>query len=696
MTSKISYFKFIEADIKHRGWLVALTAILMFLFLPVYSLISIDNMKATIINPTNNNQVLEWIHNSFPGMLNGSSHRFIIIFIGMLAILCAVTGFAYLHSRDKQDFYHSMPLSRTQWFSVSYLSGLLIFIVPYLFFGAGTILMGYAQGLLNQDVLVRCVTSMIGGMLGFLLCYSTSILAMFLTGRIVTGVLASLVLLIYGSIITALFEGLAGSFFDTWSTSTTLLPEGLWNYSSPGALYLHILYATAYHPMSLSPIIGTLISVVLLLGISILLYRCYPAEAAENALAFPKSASVIKFFIAVPTALFLGLFVNSLYYNSGTHWIVFISILAVLLLCLVIEFIYHADLKQLLAGKISTGLSVGAVLILLCILNFDLLGYDTYLPKETKLANMSVYTDNFSGYFTYPESYEHYDLLTAPDAAITDYAPLYSLAEQGIQNTKQGVTPQVVEDNLSTSDFIIVTLRFGLESGKNAYRRYAIDRAEFLSTLGQLCQDDSYREELFPVFHLNRDNILRISLQDIYFQPEPLSLSKEQQDQLLDAYEKDVLNVEIADLQYESPIGELLVELPDNNTAEPTTNNSINTTQLSQFYIYRTYQNTLSLLEQYGYSIRTKIDPGDVMLITYYPNEGTTYKTVSTYSQRAMDEYKFGNGIQINNPEEIAQFLNKISYDECIGLLGQTQTATGSVEITLNGKSYPITYILLE
>ena len=39
MISKISYIKLIREDIRHRGWLAALSGVLLFLSMPVYTLI---------------------------------------------------------------------------------------------------------------------------------------------------------------------------------------------------------------------------------------------------------------------------------------------------------------------------------------------------------------------------------------------------------------------------------------------------------------------------------------------------------------------------------------------------------------------------------------------------------------------------------------------------------------------------------
>lgn len=473
---------------------------------------------------------------------------------------------------------------------------------------------------------------------------------------------------------------------------------------TPATLFSWILRTTIRHTASPVILISAVLCAAVLLGAALLIYKYYPAEAAENALAFPKSAPVVKFLIAVPTALFIGLFIDTFSGGSGSLWIIFISIFTVLLLCLLIEFIYHQDLRQLLAGKVSSALSLCTVVGILCILQFDLFGYDSYLPKENKLADMSVYTDNFSGYFAYPESYKgvSYDQLNAPGAVITDYQAIYQLAAEGIENLKQGITPQWINRGSDTEDTAVVTMRYGLSNGKDAYRQYAVDKTALLNALKQACESETYRKELFPVFHLNQEEIRGVSLQDLYYQPAAMTLSKEEQNQLLDAYKKDVLNADISELQYDSPLGELQVEIPDIYAAEQVSGKQVPNIRFGQFYIYRSYTNTLSMLEKYGYKLRTEISPEDVAVMTYYPNENTvsggvyTKDAAADYStinaQKSSYDYSFGDGIPVTSPEEIQKLLDQISYDECSGLLGNYKTPTGSVEITLNGKAYPNSY----
>ncbi|MBU3875995.1 hypothetical protein HGO97_009225 [Faecalicatena sp. AGMB00832] len=694
MTSKISYFKFIESDIKHRGWLAALTAAALFFLMPISLLLKIDGFRqqAVLASASGTQFLEEQIIHYTPGALNGIRFPILSLMIVILALLCAVTGFTYLHSREKQDFYHGMPIKRLQWFAISYTSGLLIFLIPYLLFGFGTIVIAGSRVSITAGFIGQCISSLTGGILGFLICYHTAILAMFLTGKTITGVLAALVLMIYGSIIPTLSIGLAQNFFDSWSENTPSFLLKAEKFCSPAALFTQTLMNTANQNLLSGIALGLIAGGVLLVA-ALLLCKRYPAEASENALAFPKSAPIIKYLIAVPTSLFIGLMIQFFNHSVSTNWIIIFSILSVILLCMIIEFIYHQDLTKLLSGKLSTALSLGTILIIVCVLKFDLFGYDTYLPKETKLESISFSCDQLTSYFSYPENFQPYvHQQSDKDVfSVTDYAPLYELAGEGIQNLKQGITPKNVTENDSSYGYINVTLHYKLRGGKNTYRQYAVSREAALQALTQLCKDEDYRKLLFPIFHLQTDKIVNVSLEDIYYQPITLLLDRKQQDQLLEAYKKDVLAADIPDMQYESPLGELSLGFPGTHLAESVNTVEADLTQIDRFYIYRSYQNTLDKLEEYGYPLRTEIDPKDVMFMTYYPNE---HSEADNYARAEITDYNFGEGISITEPEEIKEMLGRIGYDQCNGIFDGRITAVGSVEITLTGKSYPNTYVV--
>ena len=49
MISKISYIKLIREDIRHRGWLAALSGVLLFLSMPVYTPVSYTHLTLPTI-----------------------------------------------------------------------------------------------------------------------------------------------------------------------------------------------------------------------------------------------------------------------------------------------------------------------------------------------------------------------------------------------------------------------------------------------------------------------------------------------------------------------------------------------------------------------------------------------------------------------------------------------------------------------
>lgn len=86
MISKISYIKLIREDIRHRGWLAALSGVLLFLSMPVYTLIYLDSYSE---DP----EVLKEFADTFSGFINGYNSAFLIILIGILAFAVGISGF---------------------------------------------------------------------------------------------------------------------------------------------------------------------------------------------------------------------------------------------------------------------------------------------------------------------------------------------------------------------------------------------------------------------------------------------------------------------------------------------------------------------------------------------------------------------------------------------------------------------------
>ena len=618
---------------------------LLFLSMPVYTLIYLDSYSE---DP----EVLKEFADTFSGFINGYNSAFLIILIGILAFAVGISGFQFMHKKEKLDFYHGLALKRHQLFAISYLAGLFLFLIPYIVCTVLTILVGAVKGIMTLPLAGECFLTMGTGILAFLLIYHTCIFAGMLTGRSVTMFLGTLVIGVYPSLVLTLLPSLRDAFFQTTYNVHDSIPEKLSEYLSPFPLFIRMLEQNNSYS-NVFMITAALVLIVLLLAASIMLYRIYPSESAGNALAFKFTPPVFKVLISIPTAVFISLLVKSFIGASGTKWIIILSMLAIVLLCGLIEFIYWQDLKMLLKGWRSSVIAIGFVAVLLAVFQFDFTGYDTYLPKEEKIARIGTLPDSFASYFWYPEDYTSEDdresFVLSDDVDV-----LYNLAQSGIENVKKGITPNTLyssqtsmQTDKDSDNYICAAFCFELESGKKVYRNYCVSYNETLEAFTKLCQKEDYRKELFPIFHVEKENVSSVSLQDIYITPEELLLTAEQRTELLSAYEKDVLNTDIRKLGSEVPIGEFSLTIrhvPNKetntnqpfhswvngtrewnaavNTAFPVTSSedetNYKTFSIGSLYIYEDYENTLSCLEKYGYKIKRLIRAEDIDSVTLY------------------------------------------------------------------------------
>ena len=87
-----------------------------------------------------------------------------------------------------------------------------------------------------------------------------------------------------------------------------------------------------------------------------------------------------------------------------------------------------------------------------------------------------------------------------------------------------------------------------------------------LDALETLSEDEEFRRELFPIFRTETDEASAVRIRDVYGMAENLDLDKGQREALIEAYKKDVMEVDMKTLAEATPLGELLL---DTRTAAP-------------------------------------------------------------------------------------------------------------------------------
>ena len=129
--------------------------VLLFLSMPVYTLIYLDSYSE---DP----EVLKEFADTFSGFINGYNSAFLIILIGILAFAVGISGFQFMHKKEKLDFYHGLALKRHQLFAISYLAGLFLFLIPYIVCTVLTILVGAVKGIMTLSLAGECFLTMDG------------------------------------------------------------------------------------------------------------------------------------------------------------------------------------------------------------------------------------------------------------------------------------------------------------------------------------------------------------------------------------------------------------------------------------------------------------------------------------------------------------------------------------------------------
>ena len=139
MTSKGLFFKYMRENTKQRLWSVALTALLCFFLFPVLTaletsiLLRPDNLSKELSVEAALAEAKLKLTNEMLHMYSIQNAMLVFILI-VTAVVLSASGFSYLHSKKKTDFFHSLPISREMLYTVTCLDGILYLAVPYLVF----------------------------------------------------------------------------------------------------------------------------------------------------------------------------------------------------------------------------------------------------------------------------------------------------------------------------------------------------------------------------------------------------------------------------------------------------------------------------------------------------------------------------------------------------------------------------------
>ena len=676
MISKSLFINLQKEDMKRRIWSIALLILLFFIVLPVFCALTLEDYT--------DNETRKWVIESLIQYIGPQNYGVTMLTI-LSAVICGISGFFYLHSKKRVDFYHSMPVKRQTMFAVGFSNGFFIYFVPYIINLLLALLVLAVQGFLSSEIIQAVIAAVVLNAVYFLMIYTIVIIAVMLTGNFIINCFGVAVLLLYGPTLMLVKELYCREFFWTYYPEQRLMTS--MKFLSPIWVYAAAIERWgAGDSIVKSVLIGLAVTVVLI-AFAVFLYLKRPSEASGKAMAFEVSKPIIKFLLLVLLSLGGGaLFFNIVQHSDG--WFIFGMIFSLLVVHTIIEIIYSFDIRGAFHHKLQLLVATVAVAVIACLFRFDLVHYDTYLPEKNKVQSMSVYVGGFEtniNYYDYSKkepvwyNSEEYHL---KNMDLKDISTAYELAQMGTESIAN------LKNENSDARYCNYTVKYKLSNGRTVYRNYALDAKQSYPQLKELYANEEFKETHYPILRWGIREIGQVSLR--YFsnilndnefgmdgkENFTLSLNQEAKKEFIDTYSQELRAMSLDEISQTQPLLTLQLE--------------VNKYDNAPYYIYPSFKKTLALVQQYGFDYTKEVTPKDILRVEVYDyrpedqkpvNEDGVSETIQvTYTDQDQiasimpllisSDYCYYNSLLIDSDNDInvsfyvmnANYKDEISY----------------------------------
>ncbi len=530
MTSKISSAKLLKEAVKRDGAAAIFLLVGFFCYYPVIGMLLLhDSWFDSVKNAQ------QYINELY---MYGIANPFLFCVTFGAALLLGILQFSYLHSAEKVDFYHSLPVRREKIFGIRYAAGALVWLVPFavniLLFVLVCAMRGIAilEGAAAGGSLpVLLVEGILAHSACFLLVYSLTALAMILTGKVFAALAVVIVFCSYVPAIRLLQEVLMEFYFNTFYASPDL-GKSFAVHCSPVYAYIRICGDTMKQVFPADIVIAMVLISALICALCLYLYRRRNSEMAGKPMAFRKIARVAKFLLAVPITLICTVF---FYAVTGENllWGIFGWIFSLLLISGIIEFIYRMDIREVFCDKKQIALTGVVTLAILAVFQMDLLGYDSWLPEKTEVESVNIGSN-----FVMPAGcLGVYEQSVAKDGTVvlgvTDYVDYESDMDLWYDTGDLDAVFDLVKHSEAFDDGFSsetgeypdyywsgrIAVTWHLKDGTQKMRCYEYTAENLVKWLAPLWEQEDYKIQTNPVLNVDPEDVLMVMVApaDSYF-----------------------------------------------------------------------------------------------------------------------------------------------------------------------------------
>lgn len=591
MTSKSSFFNLMRENLKVDTAAVLMTTILFFLNFPIVAAIQVQKVSKHLKNSMGYG--MEDAMESLTYYIGGENRGTMFLTV-MIASVMGISQFGYLYHRNRVDFYHSLPIRREKQFSVRFINGFLIYVIPYLVFCLIGISVISAFGYGQMAVLKAAFLGFMLNTICYLMCFSTAILAVCLTGNLFTGICGIVTFQGYGILLAEFLSAVMNRYSATYMEEYERLSES-YRYFSPLGAYMRLLRVMNGQESGSKVfwLFGCLTAGLLITFAALWVYVHRKSESAGKSLAFDKAKGIIKVFVM---SLILGcgsLFFSSISYNAKQVWLVVGFAVTFILAQIVIQLIFELDIASVKQGIKSA--VVSAVLVITVFLGFYFAGqyYDAYQIDWTHMESASV---NFGEqiYGGYNNSYDiekgrYVDLEEQifEHMKITDRELMKSYTKECIESHKKKGKGQKFP----------VTIKYVLNNGRKVYRQYQVETAVIKKYMLKFLDNAEFRRGINYIFSINPEDIGQLKYYDGWsdYKIEELGMNHREIVNLIKTYREEYLNATVEELNEHAPVMNFVPCVKGAKIYEEW--------EVTTVYVYPSFTKTIALLKDEGVEI---------------------------------------------------------------------------------------------
>lgn len=653
--AKTGWMSELLENARNRMWVFILTLVGMLLCLPLGLTMTLSNMSSMKPGPSTD-ELLQCVKTLL------GPNAVIQILISLLAVIIAMQGFAYLSSRRQMDLYESLPVSRNQRFWMVYANGVFFYLIAAIVSLLLSLLIAAMNHALDTSVVSFAVNGFVLNLLAFLASYHLSILGIVLTGRIMSNVMAILVLYGYELIVRFLFAMLAEEYFETFTylnvneIQRPKLSAIYWLFDATQTAVESNNQASCVDVCSWN-IFCVFVIIIGLLVLSWFLYQKRQTESAEKTIAFSKLMPVLKVAFIVPG----GLLVSQIFRYSTTNSIafeIFGLVLGVVFTGGIVQILFDMNVKSFFKKPISFAIGTVLTAFIFFSYNVDLFGMEDFIPDDDKVLSCAIsiapfqdksYIDMY-GQMEWGSFYQLQQMeLTGEDISIA--------AELMKQRKHLSAGEDFSYEYIKEQNLNEVNLKWHMKNGDEQFRVIYLNLEENKALIDRLLGSESYQQTVYQLtnpeaFAGRRE--LTISYSDGLYQTK---LDSSELATLSQAYREDMKQYNL-DMAQSIPCGMYVVE-------QTTFDNGQKNTAWEAFPIYPSFSHTASFLGKEGVSslMMPYGQPGILSATVCKENNEVSVGTVYEEEISCGDDER--KTVNIDDPElltAIAGSINTVKF----------------------------------